>query len=361
MPNNGVINYAEKYAGKIAECFTRDSFIKNNTLGTLDFSGGKTVRVTMLNTVPEVDYSRSGLSRYGTPTDVTDTIHEYTMTQDKAFNGIVDKGDASDQAISGKAGAWLRAQMREQCTPAADRYAFSQIAKFGHCGTVAAALDKTNVLDAVASSGAYMDEHLVPDDGRILYTPPDVYNAILLSDEFIRLDTLGSKSVSRGESGTLFGMKVIKVPSSILPKQVKFIAQLKSAVTMPYKLSETKVHTDPPGISGALIEGRHYYDCFVLGNKADGVYVCTEAANKQANVSATTASGKVTLASAGAFAIHYTVDGGDPRFAREDDGRNHGRRVYTAAFDAPPGTLVRAVAYGAEGKFTSDVLTYKTA
>ena len=36
---------------------------------------------------------------------------------------------------------------------------------------------------------------------------------------------------------------------------------------MPYKIADAKVHEDPVGVSGALIEGRHYYDAYVLGAK----------------------------------------------------------------------------------------------
>ena len=38
------------------------------------------------------------------------------------------------------------------------------------------------------------------------------------------------------------------------------------------KLEDYKVHTDPPGISGSLVEGRIVYDAFVLDNKAKAIY-----------------------------------------------------------------------------------------
>ena len=47
----------------------------------------------------------------------------------------------------------------------------------------------------------------------------------------------------------------------------------KNAVTSPVKLSEYKIHDNPPGINGWLVEGRVYYDAFVLSNKEKGVYV----------------------------------------------------------------------------------------
>jgi hypothetical protein len=38
-------------------------------------------------------------------------------------------------------------------------------------------------------------------------------------------------------------------------------------------LSEYKIHDNPPGINGWLVEGRVYYDAFVLENKKSAIYV----------------------------------------------------------------------------------------
>ena len=45
------------------------------------------------------------------------------------------------------------------------------------------------------------------------------------------------------------------------------------ATTSPVKLSEYKIHDNPPGINGWLVEGRVYYDAFVLENKKSAIYV----------------------------------------------------------------------------------------
>ena len=47
----------------------------------------------------------------------------------------------------------------------------------------------------------------------------------------------------------------------------------KEAVTAPVKLTEYKINDNPPGINGWLVEGRVYYDAFVLNNKNTGIYV----------------------------------------------------------------------------------------
>ena len=51
-----------------------------------------------------------------------------------------------------------------------------------------------------------------------------------------------------------------------------FLLTYPSAATASKQLEEYKIHDDPPGISGWLVEGRFIYDCFVLNEKADAIY-----------------------------------------------------------------------------------------
>lgn len=41
----------------------------------------------------------------------------------------------------------------------------------------------------------------------------------------------------------------------------------------PIKLADYKIHDNPPGINGWLVEGRVIYDAFVLNNKKGAIYV----------------------------------------------------------------------------------------
>ena len=51
-----------------------------------------------------------------------------------------------------------------------------------------------------------------------------------------------------------------------------FVLAHPSATVAPVKLDEYKIHQDPPGISGSLVEGRICYDAFVLENKKKALY-----------------------------------------------------------------------------------------
>ena len=77
----------------------------------------------------------------------------------------------------------------------------------------------------------------------------------------------------KGQVGMVDGIPVIVVPTSYLPEDVELIIANQAATTSPVKLSEYKIHDNPPGINGWLVEGRVYYDAFVLNNKKNAIYV----------------------------------------------------------------------------------------
>ena len=76
-----------------------------------------------------------------------------------------------------------------------------------------------------------------------------------------------------GSVGMIDGVNIIPVPSTYLPDTVELIIVHKSAMVSPVKLAEYKTHIDPPGINGTLVEGRIYYDAFVLENKKNAIAV----------------------------------------------------------------------------------------
>jgi len=76
-----------------------------------------------------------------------------------------------------------------------------------------------------------------------------------------------------GYQKRLDGIPLIVVPKSYFPENVEFIITNQAATTSPVKLSEYKIHDNPPGINGWLVEGRVYYDAFVLENKKSAIYV----------------------------------------------------------------------------------------
>jgi hypothetical protein len=62
------------------------------------------------------------------------------------------------------------------------------------------------------------------------------------------------------------------LPVNRVPSDFGFMMVHPSATVAPTKLKDYKVHIDPPGISGSLVEGRINYDAFVLDNKKKAIY-----------------------------------------------------------------------------------------
>ena len=343
------VHLGTRYSRKIDQSFVDGSLIKTRLSNENEFVGARTVRIHSINVVPLNDYDRGASSnRYGDPTEVGDTVQELTLTQDKSFTGVIDKANNLDQAIN-KAGKFLGVQMSEAVVPEFDRYCFDQLAhKAGVIVGDAQAISADNVIARMAAARAHFLNHRVPLDGRTWYVTTSVFDALVDTDQFKNLDRVGPKALVKGQVGEIFGAPVVEVPAELMPAGVNFILVHKRAATAPAKLHDAKVHTDPPGISGSLVEGRFYYDLFVYARKADGVYV-----------DVTTGSGVTVLAaptiaaSGGAITatgtVWHTTDGSDPRYSAT---RVAGKTpAVTAA-----GTVVKAYQEQA-GAFPSPVAT----
>lgn len=112
----------------------------------------------------------------------------------------------------------------------------------------------------------------MPETGRILVVTPDVYTMMKRSKDIIMETDIAEDMRLRGVISNLDGAAVIKVPAVRLPENFGFMLAHPCATVAPTKLEDYKVHEDPPGISGSLVEGRICYDAFVLDNKVKAIY-----------------------------------------------------------------------------------------
>lgn len=265
------INYASKYAQKIDERFSKESMSNPVINSDYDFVGAKTVNVYSVPTAPMNDYIKSGSSRYGNPKELENSVQEMTMTQDRSFTFTIDRGTFNDTQMSNSAGAALQRQIREVIVPEIDKYRFAKIcASAGKIAT--GAITKDNAYDAFLDGTSFLIDNNVPA-GTVAYVSSAFYKLIKLDNAFIKQGDLAQNIMLKGQVGAIDGIPVIVAPKSRIPDGVDFFITHKMATCGPVKLSEYKIHDNPPGINGWLVEGRVYYDAFVLDNKKNAIYV----------------------------------------------------------------------------------------
>ena len=309
------INLATKYSDKLVEKFTKESYLAGKANQDYDFAGVRSITVYTIETQDLNDYSRTAsANRFGTPTEIKDTIQELVMSQDKSFSITIDKGNQSDQLYIKDAGKVMKLQLAEKNIPFMDKYALNKWAQNAGKIAILPLPTAANVIASLADALTALDNALVPDDGRFIFVGASIYNKIRMSTELLSVDPLAVKSLGRGIVGELFGSMLVKVPDSYLGN-AHFIIAHRSALLFPLKFKTLNLHTKAPGIDGALLEGRHYFDAFVLGAKADSVYVAAATANIQAVVTITATGASHALVSTGSSHIKYTLDGSDPRFS----------------------------------------------
>ena len=271
------IDLAEKFLPYVDEQFTTES--KKSLLTNIDLTwiGAHTIKVYKVNTSPMNDYDRNGTnaenwSRYGAVESLDATTEEFTLKKDRSFTFAIDKLDTDETAQQLAAASALARQNREVVIPEVDSYVYGVMAdKAGH-KPAAVALDSTNIYTNIMIASEALDDAEVPEVGRVLLVTPAVY-AMMKQSHDIVLDTdVGQDMRLKGVIGNLDGAAVVKVPSVRLPENFGFMLCHPSATVAPTKLEDYTIHENPPGISGALVEGRIVYDAFVLDNKVKAIY-----------------------------------------------------------------------------------------
>lgn len=140
-------------------------------------------------------------------------------------------------------------------------------------GTATETPDETNAYKSFLAGQEYLFDHTVPGVGRVAYMSYEFYNLLKLDPSFTKQGDVSQNMVINGMLGMVDNVPLIPVPASYLPADTNFMIVHPIAATAPVKLAEYHMHVDPPGISGVLIEGRIYYDAFVLDSKKDAIYV----------------------------------------------------------------------------------------
>ena len=344
------INLASKYSKQIDQVYTHESFVAPLAGGKYEFTGVKSLKVFAPLTAELTDYDRDG--GYGKPNRMQNEVQEMIVSQDKGFSLLIDKGDASSANGTFAAGARMKQQIAEQVTPMQDKYALAQyIRQAGVVAGIVAPTGEKGVYKALSAARAAMNNKLVPADGRYCFIGSTLATNLIDSGVLVANPQIAGKNYTKGDIGRVLGFKIIEVPDDYLPDGAHFLCVRSESVVNPHKIHDAKLHNDPVGYSGDVMEGRFLYDAFVLGKKSGGVYAAVLTGSKQAAPTIAISGNTATITSTGATAIKATVDGSDPRYSETAVTIQTGGTVTVKS-----GETVKAVAYGV---FTSDVTEKK--
>lgn len=309
------INLADKYSKKIVDKFYVDSVVLGKTSKDYDWDGVKSIKVWTINTYAPTDYSKpandnaitGGHARYGYTYEVADTVQTMELKEDKAVSLSVDKGNNTEQMLIKNSGIVMARELREQFVPMFDKHCLARWS--GQWGTSATApswaslvqtkndgtsdLTKANIVTKISDGITAIRNQGTDVNDAYCFIGETAFANLLLSQEFINYQNpkFGERNLEKGVIGTVRGLQIVPVPDSYLLKTVSvsgtvtalnnpeltedlhFLIVKKSAILAPTKIKDAKVHSDPVGISGALLEVRWLYDAFVLDTKAKGIYV----------------------------------------------------------------------------------------
>ena len=202
-----------------------------------------------------------------------------TLTQDKAVSLSVDKGNNTEQMLIKNSGKVMALELREKFIPMFDKYCLSVWGNPANVGTVTeqATITKSNIVDEISKHVTALRNKFTTVDDAYCFIGETEYAMLLMAPEFINYNNpaFASQHLEKGVMGKLRGLQIVPVPDSyFVDTNINFVTVKSSAVLAPTKIKDMKVHSDPVGISGALLEIRWLYDAFVLTTKKDGLAVC---------------------------------------------------------------------------------------
>lgn len=352
------IHFPDKVKQSFVDNFNRES--ETNDLFTheldMEFSGVKTVHVKTVKTEPLQNYNRSAdpssSSRYGSVKEVGDHETTYTMTQDKSLSLSIDKGNNKENFNMAQSGRVMKAERQERIVPEVDRYRLNKWAKeAGIHEALAAAPTKQTILQYIMDLKSKMVDAGCPESGLQLRVARKYATTLKLSEEWVKLNDLGGKTLPKGTMGELDGMATKFVTSGKMPENVPFMIIHKGSCISPMKINDFKGHVDPPGLSGDLLEFRMLYDAFVLGHKAVGVACGCLPGSVVATPAIEMSGSKATITCGTDTArIYYTTDGSDPRYSVD-------KKLYSSAVTLSAGDELRAYAEK-DGLYWSDVASH---
>lgn len=274
------VNYAEKYADIIDEELSKESLTDKATNKDYNFDGVNKVNVYSIPTVPLNDYDMNAeANRYGKPTELGNDVQVLELTQDKSFTFSIDRRNTTDTMMVMSAAKALARQIKDVVTPTIDKYRIQKLTDGAHADHIKEeTLTNETAYSAFLEGSMVLFDAKVPTAGRIAFVTPTFYKMIKLDKNFVSSGDKGQEIAINGAVGKIDNTTIIVAPTDYFVAGTNFIICHPMAMTSPIKLADYKQHENPQGINGWLVEGRIYFDAFVLDKKKKAIYVSKQAA-----------------------------------------------------------------------------------
>ena len=270
------VNLVTKYSSQVDEVIRKGLLSTPGTNNDVEFGGAQTVTVYSMETAPLNDYNANGsTNRYGVPVELEDSTQEMKMTQQKSFTFTIDKTFEADSPEGVRnAGKALQRQIEQVIIPEIDRYRFAKLSE--NAGTKNYdVITAENAYEAFVSANTAITDEEFPIENRVAFCS-NSFIELLKNDtvHFTKATEIAQdRIVFKGMVGDCDGVAIIAVPKRRLPAGASFIITHPMCAPAPVKLQEYKIHKDPPGIAGNLVEGLLYHDIFVFEKKKKAIAV----------------------------------------------------------------------------------------
>lgn len=277
------VNLASKFESRTSDLVKAKRKSQPFTNQDWDWDGVNAINVYTLTDPTMGNYDATAASnRYGTPSEVQDTIQTWTLVRDRSWTKVIDKKNYQDTMKVRKPGKYLAQATKNVLVPELDAYMFQTLATAAHAasrGTIVAAgaTDATNAYSNFTTINAQITDDESPEEGRVAAMTATYYN-FLKQGGFVLDSETGQAMRKSGDLGTVDGVNVKIVPSSRMPavtmttsRAIDLIISHPDVLAAPEKLTDYTLHNNAPGYSGDLLEYRHRYDGFADTNKIDQV------------------------------------------------------------------------------------------
>jgi hypothetical protein len=270
------INLASKFETKTSELMTARA--KTSMIVNKDWSwdGVNSINIYTLTDPTMGNYDAAAASaRYGTASEVQDTIQTFTLSRDRSWTKTIDKSNYQDTQMVRKPGKYLAQATKNVLVPEIDTYRLSALDTAAIAGSrvaivAAGATTASNAWENFLTLNADISDNEAPEEGRVAVMTAAYYN-FLKQGGFVLDSDSAYRDRKSGNLGTVDNVKVIVCPSSRMASNVDLVITHPSVMVAPEKLVDYTLHKNAPGYSGDLLEYRHRYDAFVDVNKINSV------------------------------------------------------------------------------------------